>query len=423
MTYSIRRGDELYGPFKRGSILQLFRARLVKQDDVLIKRERARSKPVNTTMGEEFAAWFESVDNYEPVASDNSFYAAVTMLEQGGEIDATTSSSSDRADTESDQFFDGVWHTRLTYAPEDYGSFIRRALAAAVDGFVLGALFAGYYAMRSASTLFWLEALCLFLLYMTLLKRGFNGMPGYRLLKIRLISVDGKPPTWTQVFIRQVSSIFSAAVMGLGFLWILLHRDRQAWHDRIARTHVIREGAQPGQRAPAHDRAFLRIGLFFIQLLVILSALSLSFQFLETQKQVVETLLIDYLISIDQAVEKVESKPGNRSDREYPWSFHPLYVQLADEFHRTEPIRDFRDRCHEMQRELGEFQSLDRRVAGSMRINFAGELTIESTYQTEFERAKVAVTVGAIKSSRYGGDYRISHFAYGSVPGENVEKE
>jgi uncharacterized RDD family membrane protein YckC len=29
-------------------------------------------------------------------------------------------------------------------------------------------------------------------------------------------------------------------VLGLGFLWILKDPDRQAWHDRIAGTYVVK---------------------------------------------------------------------------------------------------------------------------------------------------------------------------------------
>jgi uncharacterized RDD family membrane protein YckC len=36
------------------------------------------------------------------------------------------------------------------------------------------------------------------------------------------------------------SAIFSLAVLAIGALWILRDAERQAWHDRIAGTYVVR---------------------------------------------------------------------------------------------------------------------------------------------------------------------------------------
>jgi uncharacterized RDD family membrane protein YckC len=40
--------------------------------------------------------------------------------------------------------------------------------------------------------------------------------------------------------VRGLSGIFSLAVVGLGFLWILRDAERQAWHDKIAGTYVVK---------------------------------------------------------------------------------------------------------------------------------------------------------------------------------------
>jgi uncharacterized RDD family membrane protein YckC len=40
--------------------------------------------------------------------------------------------------------------------------------------------------------------------------------------------------------IRGLSGIFSIAVFGLGFLWVLRDPERQGWHDRIAGTYVVK---------------------------------------------------------------------------------------------------------------------------------------------------------------------------------------
>ena len=37
-----------------------------------------------------------------------------------------------------------------------------------------------------------------------------------------------------------VASLLSLAVMGLGFFWIIWDPEKQAWHDKIAGTLVVR---------------------------------------------------------------------------------------------------------------------------------------------------------------------------------------
>jgi uncharacterized RDD family membrane protein YckC len=58
--------------------------------------------------------------------------------------------------------------------------------------------------------------------------------------QLRVVRVDGEPLRWVDALVRGLSSIFSLAVLGLGFLWILKDPDRQAWHDRIAGTYVVK---------------------------------------------------------------------------------------------------------------------------------------------------------------------------------------
>ena len=53
------------------------------------------------------------------------------------------------------------------------------------------------------------------------------------------ISKDGDAITPRQAVIRTVTLPLSFLFFGLGFLGILLNKDRHAWHDRLARTVVV----------------------------------------------------------------------------------------------------------------------------------------------------------------------------------------
>ena len=58
--------------------------------------------------------------------------------------------------------------------------------------------------------------------------------------QLRLVRIDGAPLQFVDAFVRGLGAIFSLAVFGLGGLWILKDPDRQAWHDRIAGTFVVK---------------------------------------------------------------------------------------------------------------------------------------------------------------------------------------
>jgi uncharacterized RDD family membrane protein YckC len=58
--------------------------------------------------------------------------------------------------------------------------------------------------------------------------------------QLRLVRTDGAPLRFAEALVRGLSGIFSLAVVGLGFFWILRDPERQAWHDRIAGTYVVK---------------------------------------------------------------------------------------------------------------------------------------------------------------------------------------
>ena len=70
---------------------------------------------------------------------------------------------------------------------------------------------------------------------------GKGRTPGKRLLRIRVVRLSGKPITLWDAFSRSGGYGASLATGMLGFLEAVWHPNRQAMHDRIAGTVVIRE--------------------------------------------------------------------------------------------------------------------------------------------------------------------------------------
>jgi uncharacterized RDD family membrane protein YckC len=57
---------------------------------------------------------------------------------------------------------------------------------------------------------------------------------------LRVVRMDGRPVDWETAIVRALSCFLSLAVAGLGFFWIAFDDQKQAWHDKIAGTVVVR---------------------------------------------------------------------------------------------------------------------------------------------------------------------------------------
>jgi uncharacterized RDD family membrane protein YckC len=57
---------------------------------------------------------------------------------------------------------------------------------------------------------------------------------------LRLVRLDGRNIDWSTAIVRALSCFLSMAFLFLGFFWIAFDRERQAWHDKIAGTVVVR---------------------------------------------------------------------------------------------------------------------------------------------------------------------------------------
>ena len=57
---------------------------------------------------------------------------------------------------------------------------------------------------------------------------------------LKLVRRDGAEINWDTAIVRALGCFLSMIVAGLGFLWIVFDEDRQAWHDKIAGTLVVR---------------------------------------------------------------------------------------------------------------------------------------------------------------------------------------
>ncbi|MBI2877694.1 MAG: RDD family protein [Candidatus Tectomicrobia bacterium] len=142
----------------------------------------------------------------------------------------------------------------------------RRSLAFLIDQCVLGVLDVAFISLAlwtlmgpefswedpdqlvllvTKLSLFFLP-LCLFLRgihlgYFAYLISAQGQTLGKFLLQIRVVGADREKVGGLQALSRAIGYSLSFLPLGLGFLWILLDKNRQGWHDKLAGTLVIKD--------------------------------------------------------------------------------------------------------------------------------------------------------------------------------------
>ena len=142
-----------------------------------------------------------------------------------------------------------------------YGGFFRRGAAFLIDCFVVIMLalvmelmaYVGYKVGLAAHqrtitganlmplvTLLTAATTMLATVYFVL----FHGMDGKTIgkwfLSLRVVGAERGRIGYRRACLRWIGSLVFAPLL-LGFLWVLLSREKRAWHDYLARTWVIRE--------------------------------------------------------------------------------------------------------------------------------------------------------------------------------------
>jgi uncharacterized RDD family membrane protein YckC len=67
----------------------------------------------------------------------------------------------------------------------------------------------------------------------------FGFTPGKFLLGLKIVRQDGRKLGLGRAIVRFIGYWISAIFLFLGFIWIIFDSRREAWHDKLADTHVI----------------------------------------------------------------------------------------------------------------------------------------------------------------------------------------
>lgn len=89
----------------------------------------------------------------------------------------------------------------------------------------------------------WLEFIALVgatFLYAGLSWRFGGQTLGMRAWRLRAVDAQGNPPGWAAIALRFGIGAVSLAAAGLGFVWVLIDRERRSWHELASGTLTVR---------------------------------------------------------------------------------------------------------------------------------------------------------------------------------------
>ena len=109
----------------------------------------------------------------------------------------------------------------------------------------------------------------LFILYHGIFLGKFKTTPGKKFFGLTVIPSDvSERFGYSESFLRTFGYYISGLCLGIGFLWIAFDKQKQGWHDKIARTKVIKKATIP---------LFKRLTI--LALLTLLVAMMIALQF------------------------------------------------------------------------------------------------------------------------------------------------
>jgi uncharacterized RDD family membrane protein YckC len=139
------------------------------------------------------------------------------------------------------------------YRPEDYVGVSRRLLISLVDISIAGAI-----ALLLSLVVIWslpttdaaplLVLIVLFVvgvLYFVVWKGSRFRTPGYVIAGARIVNFSGERPGYLALLARFVFVVLGPYIFLFDLLWVPGDRCRQALHDKVAHTLVIRKDAVP----------------------------------------------------------------------------------------------------------------------------------------------------------------------------------
>lgn len=118
----------------------------------------------------------------------------------------------------------------------DLGS---RVVSIIIDGVILGLIFGVLFSFSRdvGGLLGFLVGLAYNWYFWT---RRDGQTPGKQLMNLRVVKEDGSALTDTDAVLRFIGYYINSAVIMIGWIWAFFDEKQQGWHDKIAKTIVVK---------------------------------------------------------------------------------------------------------------------------------------------------------------------------------------
>ena len=73
---------------------------------------------------------------------------------------------------------------------------------------------------------------------------------GMRAWRLQLRNLRPGPVTWLQALLRFMVALPAGLLSGLGYLWMLVDKQKLTWHDRYSETRIVQLKENPHRRRP-----------------------------------------------------------------------------------------------------------------------------------------------------------------------------
>jgi uncharacterized RDD family membrane protein YckC len=77
------------------------------------------------------------------------------------------------------------------------------------------------------------------IIYATIMTSMTGQTFGKQVVGIIVLQPDGQILDWRTAALREIAAVLSAAVFGLGFLWMIWDKNHETWHDKISHTRAF----------------------------------------------------------------------------------------------------------------------------------------------------------------------------------------
>lgn len=119
-----------------------------------------------------------------------------------------------------------------------YGSFGKRFLAFLVDQLII-LVFLVFLTFVGGFNIIWGIFGLIFAIYSMVFVWHSGSTIGKKIFNLKVVDVNHRPMTFWRTILREGPAKVVSGIFNLGYLWVLIDKKRQGWHDKIAKTYVL----------------------------------------------------------------------------------------------------------------------------------------------------------------------------------------